>query len=984
MTKAALRGATCMSVAALSIVASMAQAQETATAAASPASAVEPAEKGEAILVTGSRIRRDNYRSPEPLTIITRDSMTEQGFNSLSDALQSNAVTAGSSQINNYYGGYVVDGGTGVNTVGLRGLGATRTLVLLNGHRLAPAGTRGSVGAVDLNTIPTAIVKSVEVLKAGASSIYGSDAVAGVINIITEDDLVGPKLDMQVNVPEAGAGVDRRISGAWGFKGDNWNVVASVDYRKRDSFTVADTNFATCPISGYLSGEGTALGSGDNIDPATGLPQCYTIDNGGVTINTLGVAAGHGGTRLRPNSAVTGGLTPGYEPVGYYTRDSFDPDMLKEQVVTPVETVNAFLQGKYQTGILGNAELYGEFLYSHRKSSQSGYRQLILDYAQGSPLVPALFRNDRFSAASEVSNGLPVAVRSFIGYGLLDSVQKVDFYRANGGLRGDLGLGDWRYDAYGSYSWSNSSYAQNTFLTSRVAQSLNVVQNGDGSFSCIDPSNGCVAAPEVNAASIGGNLSQAYRDFITANVIGKTKTAEYIGSFNVDGSLFQLPGGAAKAALGFEYRHSHLNDKPPIESIEGDLYNLTSAAPTRGSDEVWEVFGEMYLPVLGDMPGIYNLSFDGSGRYTHYRSYGGEWTYKGSVEYSPVRGATLRASYGTSYRAPALFEQFLGATSGFQSSSFDPCDDYANSANPTVATNCAAIGLPANFTQTSGVTVLSGGGAAQNLKAETSKNFSGGLIIQPVLPQSVGDLSVSLDYFSITINDGISQLGARSILNSCYGDVAFNPNSGFCSLVSRDANNVLTVTNNYLNISTQKAKGLEFNIRYSRDIGPGNFTFEALVTKFTDQSNQLFSNEKLVDSNGTIATPDWTGTFNATYQLKRVKFRYGLEWTGKTGDKTYEYLATDGETGTFDPADVQFLKDNYKFNTPDYFLHSASIQFDVADKFELTLGMRNIFDKKPPRITSDGLYYNTIGNAPLYSGYDYFGRTFYANVTTKF
>lgn len=958
--------------------------------ASQEADTTSQADSGSEIIVTGSRIRRDNYTSPEPLTVIDRASMTQQGFNSLTDALQSSAVTAGSSQINNYYGGYVVDGGTGVNTIGLRGLGPTRTLVLLNGHRLAPAGTRGSVGAVDLNTIPTAIVKRVEILKAGASSIYGSDAVAGVVNIITEDDLVGPRLDMQVNVPEMGAGLDRRISGAWGFKGDSWKLVASLDWRNRSAVTYGDTSFAGCPITGYLDGAGTAFGAGDDIDPATGKSRCWTIDNGGVTINTIGLrstdsnGASRGGTRFRPNSSVTGGLTPGYEAVGYYTRDSFSPEMLKEQVVTPVETLNAFLQGSYELNTLGNAELYGEFLYSNRKSSQSSYRQLILDYATGSALVPEIFRNDVYSAPTDVSNGQTVAVRSFTGYGLLDSSQEVDFYRANGGLRGDLGISDWRYDLYGSYSWSRSKYAQQSFLTSRVAQSLNVVQNADGSFSCVDPSNGCVAAPELNADSVGGNFSQAYRDFVTQTVVGHTKTEEWIGSFNVDGSLFKLPGGMAKAAFGVEYRHSRLNDQPPEESVSGDLYNLTSATATVGSDEVWEAFGEVFLPVVSNVPGIYSLNLNASGRYTHYRSYGGEFTYKGAVEYAPIRGVTARVSYGTSYRAPALYEQYLGATSGFLSGSYDPCDDYANSANDTIRTNCAAIGLPTDFTQNGSVTVLSGGGAASDLKAETSKNLSAGIIIRPVLPQSAGDLSLSLDYFAVEINDGISQLGAGSILNSCYGDVAFNANAGFCSLVERDANGQLVVANNYLNISTQKTKGFEFNLRYARDIGPGRFTFDALVTKFTKQATQLFAGEKLIDANGTVGSPDWTGTFNFTYALPKVKLRYGLEWTGRTGDKTYQYLATDSETGTYDQADVDYLKTYYDFNTPNYFLHSASIQFDVQDKFEFTLGVRNMLDRKPPKITSDGLYYNTIGNAPLYSGYDYLGRTFFANVTTSF
>lgn len=982
--KAALRSATCLTLAgALNPATVWAQDTE-ASAKAEPEST--------AIIVTGSRIRHDTFTSPEPLTVITRDSMTEQGFNSTTDALQSSSVTQGGSQINNFYGGYVVDGGTGVNTIGLRGLGPTRTLVLLNGHRLAPAGTRGAVGAVDLNTIPTTAVDRVEVLKAGASSIYGSDAVAGVINIITDNKFTGFKLDAQVNVPEIGTGLDRRLSGLFGAKGDNWNFNVSVDWRKRNAVSMGDVDFTKCPIGGYLDGQGTAFGANDYIDPNTGEPKCFTLDNGGVTINTIGVRTREGQDRLTgetgyynrfvPDASVTGGATPGYAGVDYYTRDSFDPDMLKEPLVTPVETLNVFAQGSYQLNALGNAELYSEFLYSNRKSSSPLYRQLTLDYAVGSPLVPELFRNTAYLNPTAVSNGELVALRSFIGFGLLDSSQNVDFYRAASGLRGDTGLSDWRYDLYGSYSWSKARYSTATFLTSRVAQSLNVVDNGDGTFSCVDTSNGCVAAPVVDVASVGGNLSQAYRDFITQTVTGSTKTAEYIGSLNLDGSLFQLPGGMAKAALGLEYRHSHLDDQPPAESVAGDLYNLTSAAPTVGSDEVWEVYGEVYLPVLANMPGVYNLNFDASGRYTHYRSYGGEWTYKGSVEYAPVRGVTFRGSYGTSYRAPALFEQYLGATSGFLSSSYDPCDNYADSKNLILKANCAAAGLPADFEQKNGVSVYGGGGSSTGLKAETSKNLSLGIILQPVLPQSVGKLSVSLDYFNIEINNGVQRVGGSNIANLCYGSANFNPDAGYCRYVSRDANNALTVIDNYVNVATQKTQGFEFNLRYLRDIGPGEFQFETQVTKFTKQSTALGSNDAEIDYNNTIATPEWTGTFDASYKIGPVKFRYGLDWIKGTGDHTYTVLATDSLTGEVNQDNLELYKYYYKLQTPDYFLHSASIQWDVNDEFEFTIGVRNLTNAKLPRISADT--YSLVGNTPLYSGYDYTGRTFFANVTAKY
>jgi iron complex outermembrane recepter protein len=991
-TQITLRASTALSALALVFAtAPQAFAQTTTPDQETPAPAASDADTGDSIVVTGSLIRRDNFTSTEPLTVITRDQMTAAGFSSVSDALQSNAVTQGSSQINNYYGGYVVDGGTGVNTIGLRGLGPTRTLVLLNGHRLSPAGTRGSVGSVDLNSIPSSIVKRIEVLKAGASSIYGSDAVAGVINILTDEDLKGVVLEAQTNVPQIGSGTANRISASFGAHGDRWRLIGSVDYYNRSRITVADSKFANCPIGGYLSGEGTAMGSGDYIDPATGKSACWSLDNGGVTINTLGVptrtatpAAGETATafnRLRPNAAITTGNTPGYEGVGYYTRTTYDPQMSQEEVVTPLSTLTGFLTGSYDLHALGDAQVYFEALGNRRQSSNRLYRQLTLDYATGSPLVPTIFRNGVFSSATVLSNGQTVAARSFIGYGLTDNSQDVYTYRTAGGLRGNLGIGDWRYDAYGAYSWMRARYDTETFVTSKLAQSLNVVQNTDGSFSCVDTSNGCVAAPAISAASIGGNLSQAYRDFITDNVIGRTKFDEITGSFNVNGSLFKLPGGSAKAALGVEYRHDRLNDQPAPESVAGDLYNLTAATPTVGSDEVWEAFGELYLPVLADLPFIKSLSFDGSGRYTHYRSYGGQWTYKASVDYQPVKGLGLRASYGTSYRAPALFEQYLGATSGFLSSSYDPCDNYAASSSQIIKTNCAAAGLPSTFTQTSGVTVLTAGGATTGLKAETSKNFSAGVVLNPVLPESLGRFSASLDYFNIEVDNEVSRLGASSLLNLCYAAANYNANAGYCRYVSRDANGVLTVQDNYINISTDKRKGWEFNLRYQHGLFGGGLTLDAMVTKYTEQSSRLFADEALIDANGTIMSPDWTGSFNATYRINNVTLHWGMDWIkGSSNDRVAKYIAT-GSDGVVDQSTYELLKENYYIGTPDYFLHNASIQYDLG-KYELTAGVRNLFDTAPPSITSG--VYSLTGNSPLYSGYDYMGRTFYLNVTARF
>ena len=976
--------------------AAIAGKSEAAPAPATAANGQTAAGGDNVIVVTGSRIRRDKFTATEPITVITKQEITQAGFISATDALQGVAVTQGAGQINNFYGGFVTDGGVGANTLGLRGLGADRTLILLNGHRLAPGGTRGSVVAADLNVLPTAIIDRIEVLKAGASSIYGSDAIAGVVNIITDKKLTGLHVDMQANVPEVGAGVDRRISASYGIQAGRLNLVGSFEYRKRDQLSLRDVSFFNCPIGGFLNGQGSAFGSGDPYSP-TDPRDCFTLNNGGVTINTLGLprrsaigrTSGTVGSfnRFVPSPSTTTGPFPGYLGVGSFDRDTFDPASQQQALVTGAEILTGYLSGTYDAEMLGNAQVYGEVLATRRKSSAPLYRQLIIDYLRGSPLLPANIRNGLFANPNVTSSGQQIAARAFIGYGLLPSTQQVDYVRASGGVRGDFFFPHWRYDVYVGKSWNDGTYEQGSFLTDRLANATNVVQNADGSFSCVSQASNptCVAAPALTAAVIGGNLPQAFRNYITANTIGKTAFRESTASVNLDGPLFHLPGGSAQLSVGAEYRKQSINDQPDPNSVNGNLLNLTAGTPTVGSDSVKEVYSELYLPLLSDMPFAYRLNVTGSARYTDYRSYGSQTTYKIAGEYEPFHGFGFRGSYGTSYRAPALSEQFLGATSGFLSGNSDPCSDLppASSQSPNqqiIARNCAAIGLPAGFQQVNGITVLQVGGAQAGLKAETSKNWTVGAVARPTLPWSLGELSLSLDYFNIKVSNGVANLDGGTILSRCYSDPNFNPGSGFCRFVKRDSNNGLTVTSSYVNLSQDIVKGYEFNARYASRIFGNRLVLNADVTHYTKQATKLFPEEYLTDANGIVTQPDWVANVDATYTTKHVTFRYGVDWIGSSRNKTYEYFAFDNLTGKTDPALVQSYRDSYYLETGPYFLHNASIQFDIKD-YELTLGVRNLFNKAPPRITAIG--FSTVGNAPLYSGYDYVGRTFFVNANFK-
>src|SRR5438270_9322379 len=230
---------------------------------------------GEQITVVGSRIPHNHFNSVDPIQIVTRDETVQAGFNSTAEVLQSTSVTGGTAQVNNSFGGFVTAGGPGANTISLRGLGTTRTLVLLNGHRLAPAGTRGQVGAADLNTLPSAIVDRFEILETGASSVYGSDAIAGVINIVTRNKINGLQLEAQADLPQVGAGSSYRVSAVGGFHAGAFNVIGSLEYFRRNELTFGDESWARCQTDLRLTGAGATPGSADFIDPKTGQAKCY-------------------------------------------------------------------------------------------------------------------------------------------------------------------------------------------------------------------------------------------------------------------------------------------------------------------------------------------------------------------------------------------------------------------------------------------------------------------------------------------------------------------------------------------------------------------------------------------------------------------------------------------------------------------------------------------------------------------------------------
>jgi outer membrane receptor protein involved in Fe transport len=977
-----------------------------------------PATDEKEIIVTGSRIRGSTFTSDSPIQFITKNESRLAGARNVAEVLQDAGVTSGTAQINNTFLGFVSEGGAGVNTVGLLGLGSQRTLVLLNGRRLSPAGVGPQLVAADLNVLPDAVLDHIEVIKNGASSVYGSDAVGGVVNIITDTKMNGLTLDAFSNVPldSRGAGANYRLSVAAGKTFDRGHILASFEYREQTAVKLGDRKDMSCPTDlifdpasgkqiGQLTPDGSQLRCFPFANGAVGTAQNYVL---GISYLTTGQVNRYGFPTGDINSPINVNNTN--------LRALASPRQLEEDFYSPVRTYTGYVNAAYELGALGDAELYAEGLFTRRESSQANMTQISIDPNQigfeiyggalagyGYPSESPFFPNSLASAA----HGSNDALRVFIVPQMLRSTQKVDFYRGNVGLRGNVGIGDIRYDANFQYSRTDGTSGVQGIDTRRIRASLLPVlapagtpgqyvttaiageAGAGGNYTCASnvtagAYNGgkCVAADFFNPSTLAGNLPANLFNWLYTNQIERTKYEEEIAQLVFDGTLFKLPAGPVGFAVGGEWRRDAIDDIPSEPSQTGNLYNYSSSGRTKGSDEVYEVFGELKAPLLKDQPFAKRLDVSASVRYTHNRSYGSSTTYRFGGNYAPTDFLTFRGNYGTSFRAPNLYEQFVADQSGF-STATDPCENWNTVYSPTsnLYKNCqadltAAIGAAKaqNFIATSSPEVFtSGGGKA--LKAEKSTSWGGGFVFQPKFAK----LEFAVDYFNTTVNDEVSQLG-DTIITRCFESDNFRAGNTYCSFVgARDTlqGNLTTLRNAYLNIAMQKVSGIDFNLRYQLPIGGFTNVLNITATRMLHQIYQPFAEEDAVDYNGTLGTqgtaggPKWVGSARLAVRKDNVTLYYGANYVGPMKNDVISPPVVNGVQA------VSILR------THNYITQDLSVQVEIGKLGELTFGAKNLFDRKPEMISStDGL--PRVGNYFNYSGYDFLGRSLFLEVVRKF
>jgi len=958
----------------------------------------------EALVVTGSRIKRSEFTSPAPIQVITAESSTLEGLVDTTEILQQSTLASGSFQVNNMLTGFVVDGGPGVNTISLRGLGATRTLVLLNGRRVGPAGVRGTVGPVDLNVIPNSSIERVEILKDGASSIYGSDAVAGVVNIITKSNLDGGELSAFYKAGEEQGGEYLRFNGVWGKTFDRGFVTISADYSEQKALLRGDRDNLACSEDYLLRASDETRIDYLGLD---GKPKCYNLLNNAFQLTTP--AAGFGGffqyrdpalagvypvTAGTQASAIVGGgvliraARNGFaESFPYANYDS--PIDQRRTVISPVKRSTVF--GTFGFDITPGAELYGEFLFNRRESEQDSVRQLF-------PTLLALNPNNTFGTGTSIGNMNAVPIIA-IPYSF---TQNVDYTRGVIGLRGTFDgafLNNWDWDLFYQFSRSDGEYTGDIVYNDRVLATTggfvgainpatllpygaaantacftpNVAQNISG-FSCADLPAGGI--PWLSARVLSGAFTAQERAFLFNNETGTTTYDQDLIEGSISGDLFTLPAGPVGAALGFSWRKEEINDSPGATAANYNIWGLTSAGQTAGDDSVKEVFAEFAIPVAKGLPGIESLDLSLSGRYTDYESYGASSTYKIGLNWQVVPSFRARATYGTSFRAPALYEQNLGGQTGFLGQgSIDPCIRWNDSSDPDIVFNCGTnpLGplLPLDYGGgTAGSALIQTFGGA-NLKAEESKAYTLGVIWTP----SFIDLSVAVDYFNIEVIDEVTRFGAGNIVSQCYSRPTF-PTNAYCSLFTRGtpSQGITYVNDSYTNIASQENKGIDLTYRYQHEFDLGRLTLDGQFTWQLGDVTQLQVGGDSDDFNGTTFGydgPDFSGQMSARFDVGDWTFNWATDLIGKGSD-------TEAFGGDVFGSQRYGTFVKYKQYTEFTAYHDISVRRKF-DTWTVVGGITNLFDERAPS-ASAGQF--RLGNAAL-NGYDLVGRSLFVNVSKK-
>ncbi len=894
----------------------------------------------DAIVVTGSRIRRPDYAAPNPVVSFDAASIAQSGNTNVTTFLQRVPALTNSLDSTRTAGNSQADGAlgqVGLNLLDLRGLGTNRSLVLVNGRR--HVASQPDSAAVDINTIPTDLIERVDVLTGAASAVYGADGVSGVVNFVLRRNFDGISARAQIGISEQGDAGNRFASIIAGrnFADGRANLTVAYEYNADDPLandarkylrSANRANFVN--LNGYDPSKAGSYQKGPLRDIRYPDSSTYGIvDIAGVRYRGDGRIYTPG-TVLENDGYSTGGDDT---PVAGYIGDIYPK--------TERHAVN--LLGRFEASEAFKVSVEGKFVQSTVRTFAGYGGNYPATVTLDNPFIPASI----LAAAQQAGLTAIDISRNNFDIPRRGEEDRRRTYRGVIDVTGKIS-DHATYDAYYTYGRTDVRATKlNDRLSDRFTAALDAVRDpATGRIVCRSAAARAAGCVPVN--TFGANtVDPASYDYYLFDPVSNARLEQHVANASISGdfgSLFQLPGGPIQFAFGGEYRRESSRFRPAQELLDNVFYQYDEyviPTPSSGKFDVWEAFGELNLPLFKDRPFAHLLSVGAAGRYSDYSTVGSTRTYQFNGVWAPVEQVTLRGSYGQSVRAPNIAEVFRPRT-GDSDFVTDPCY-LGNRGDGTQyrAANCAALigsagGDAANFTSANNPNAnINIPGARQgnaNLKAETARTWTAGLVLRP-LPR----LQIALDWYDIRIKDAINTANASTVAALCVDQpTTDNP---FCDAISRQAGS--GYIDSYIvqpeNVAAFRTAGLELNAAYQVDTANlGTFDMR-LVGGYLHRLEQIPTiGADVQDNRDRPFRPKYNLTFSPSWTLGALTVNYNLRW--QNGVRRFERVATDGNPSYVDPRYFRFKE---------LWQHDIRAQYQVGDAFAFYAGVNNFTNQTP-------------------------------------
>lgn len=899
----------------------------------------------EKIEVTGSRITRSTFDAPTPTVVLSADDIKMSGATNINDLLIS--MPQFGEGLDSTSGNYSF-GNSGLNVIDLRGIGETRTLVLINGKRPTPLTNDSQTLFADIGMIPSELLERVEVLTGGASAVYGSDAVAGVVNFILKKDYQGTSVRGQISdTADGGHGTKNfTITHGRNFDGDRGNFSFSIDYLDEEVLRQSDRK--------GTSAQQRSVANPDNTGPEDGIPDKIWLQN--LTTTEWGGEAtiygiwnydystpdwyevdANGNATLRTDAsqvrdgwlAVDGSGFP-LDRWGY--------------IEDPFERVNVYSSLNYQ---FDDFDLAFDITYSSANSKD------VID----PPFINSWMHIDTMESIFDVPDAIATQIRTedggwaklhytFYEAGGRNHKNERDYLAANLSLSGYF-ENDWGWDVNFSSGQTNSELTVgNALRFDRISSDFELIGPCADSNSC--PTFSPFARP-----------SQDVLDYILDSHVTTTDVITHAFSANIAGDLFELPAGTVQMSSGVEVRYEDLEYKPSELWQSGNLSSqMTGMAADR---DIKEIYAEVLIPVLADLPMVKALDVELAARQAEYSTEASSFSStKLGVNWSINDSIRFRSTLSTAVRAPQLSELYSGESVGYVTMS-DPCHATNIDGGPEDGrriANCARLGIEkgwvSNVSTQRGQTTSSG---FEGLKEEKAETLTVGFVFQPT---NVKGLRLSLDYYDIKLEDMISYFGANAMLGNCVDLLPNSIDNDFCKQVTRDDNgNVLNVRTSSLNADESRRRGLDIEADYALD----NLSFKLIATRRYENSYtemDYVAGESVKDESlGVLGVPEWQANFTTAYNTDD----FSASWTVR-----YKQAGP-----LYDDVSDEY----YDNQTPDdSIVHNIRASYNLNDDANVYVGVNNLTD------FSGTEHWTT--NYGTRNGWSILGRSYYAGFIYNF